>query len=229
MRALSESPCDHGHLEGERPTPPAHIRLAGRSLNATVARAPWLWPVLRAPMRAFFDRNAAGWDERTAAGSVEHLAALAAAVTLVEPEPERVLDLGTGTGEAALFLAREFPRASVRGVDVSEEMIAVARHKVGLDPSGRIAFKVADAAHLPYGEDSFDLVAQLNMPPFFAEVARVLRPGGYVVVAASLGGATPFYTPEPVLARGFRRRGIEPVESGSAARGTWFVGRLARK
>ena len=126
-------------------------------------------------MTGFFDRSAAGWDERTGAGSVDHLAGLAVAVGQVEPRPERVLDLGTGTGEAALFLAREYPTASIRGVDVSEAMIAAAKAKVGLDPEGRVAFKVADAARLPYGDDSFDLVTQVNMPPFFAEIARVLR------------------------------------------------------
>ena len=39
--------------------------------------------------------------------------------------------------------------------------------KVGLDPEGRVAFRVGDAADLPYPDESFDLVAQLNMPPFF--------------------------------------------------------------
>jgi ubiquinone/menaquinone biosynthesis C-methylase UbiE len=175
-------------------------------------------------MRRFFDGVAHDWDVGRA-DSVAHMQPLAEAVTRVSPEPERILDLGTGTGLAALFLAREYPRASVRGVDISEEMITAAKRKVGLDPSGRVAFKVADAAHLPYGEDSFDLVAQLNMPPFFAETARVLRPGGHVVIAASSGPATPFYTPNSVLSRGFRRHGIETVETGSAGAGTWFVGR----
>jgi ubiquinone/menaquinone biosynthesis C-methylase UbiE len=186
-----------------------------------------MWPLLKAPMRRFFDGLARDWDSGRA-DSVEHMQPLADAVTRISPAPERILDLGTGTGLAALFLAREFPRASVRGVDISEEMIAAAQHKVGLDPSGRLAFKVADAANLPYGEDSFDLVAQLNMPPFFAETARVLRPGGHVVIAASSGPATPFYTPDSVLARGFRRHGIETLETGSAGRGTWFVGRSTR-
>jgi SAM-dependent methyltransferase len=208
----------------EQPAIPAHIRLTGRALNATIAHTPWLWPLLRAPMRRFFDGLAHDWDEGRA-DSVEHMQPLADAVTRIAPEPERVLDLGTGTGLAALFLAREFPRASIRGVDISEEMIAAARRKVGLDPSGRVAFKVADAAHLPYGDDSFDLVAQLNMPPFFAETARVLRPGGYFVAAASAGPATPFYTPDSVLVRGFRRHGVEPVETGESGRGTWFVAR----
>ena len=57
-------------------------------------------------------------------------------------------------------------------------MIRRAKSRVGLDPEGRVAFRVADAAALPWDPDSFDLVAQLNMPPFFAETARVLRPGG---------------------------------------------------
>jgi len=149
-----------------RPTPTG-TRVMGRALNISIARMPWLWPFLRPAMRRVFDTAASGWDERTRAGSVDHLAALAAATATVEPVPERILDLGTGTGEAALFLAREFPRASVRGVDVSEAMIAVARAKVGLDPEGRIAFRVADAAALPFGEESCDLVVQLNVPPCF--------------------------------------------------------------
>lgn len=214
------------------PDPPRQIsprvRLTGRALNAAVARAPWLWPVLRTPMRRFFDRWAPGWDERTDAGSVDHLAGLATAVTRVEPRPERVLDIGTGTGVAALFLSREFPAASVRGVDLSEQMIRIASAKVGLDPSGRIAFKVADASNLPYGDDSFDLVTQVNMPPFFAEIARVLRPGGHVIVAASSGPETPFFTPDAVLRRGFARHGIEAVESGQVGRGTWLLARASQ-
>jgi len=204
---------------------PGRTRLIGRTLNAAVAHAPVLWPLLRPPMRRFFDRLAPGWDERTSARSVEHLAALAAAAARVHPAPERVLDLGTGTGEAALFLAREFPQASVRGVDLAEEMVRLAQAKVGLDPSGRIAFRVADAGRLPDDADSFDLVAQLNMPPFFGEIGRVLRPGGHVIVAASYGDRTPFYTSQSVLERGFRRHGIEAVEHGTTGPGTWFLGR----
>ena len=211
----------------ERTGPPTHIRLIGRALNATVARAPWLWPVLRTPMRSYFDGRATGWDTRTSAGSVEHLEALAVAVTHVTPEPERILDVGTGTGVAALFLSREFPRASVRGVDVSEEMVHAAQTKIGLDPDGRVAFRVADAANLPFGDESFDLITHVNVPPFFKEIARVLRPGGHVIFVATSGPATPFYTPTSVLERGLRRRGIQPIASDEAGTGTYIVGRAA--
>ena len=197
-------------------------RIIGRGLNRAVASAPWLWPVIRPAMRRFFDARAEGWDERVA-GSPEHLAPLAAALLEVET-PERALEIGTGTGAGALLLAREFPQARVRGVDISEPMIREAKRRIGLDPEGRVAFKVADASSLPYDDDSFDLVAELNMPPFFAEIARVLRPGGYVVHASSWGEATPFWTPDAVLRRGFARRGVSEVKAAGAAAGTFWVG-----
>ena len=204
---------------------PKRIRVAGRMLNRLIVRAPWAWPAIRGPMRRFFNRLAPGWDGRTGAGSVEHLAPLAAALLYVKPAPERALEVGTGTGAGALLVAREFPQASVRGVDISEEMIRAAQSKVGLDPSGRVAFRVADAAQLPYDDESFDLITHLNMPPFIAEVARVLRPGGHVVIASSWGEATPFFTPNAVLEWGFAKRGIEPVTSGESVSGTYWIGR----
>jgi ubiquinone/menaquinone biosynthesis C-methylase UbiE len=206
--------------------PPRRILAVGRAINNIAARAPWLWPLLRGPVRRYFSELATGWDDRTGAGGVQHLEPLAAAVLHVSPAPERILDVGCGTGAGTLFLAREFPQARVRGVDLSEEMIHAAVAKVGLDPEGRVAFKVGDASALPYSEDSFDLVAQLNMPPFFAELARVLRPGGQVIVASSWGPETPFYTRPSLLRWKFLQHGIEPVETGDAGRGTYYVGRL---
>lgn len=211
--------------EDEGGPPPARIRVVGRALSATVARAPWLWPLLRRPMTSYFDELANGWDERTGAPGPHHLAPLAVAVTKIDRRPERALDIGTGTGVAALFVAREFPYASVRGVDVSEEMIRRAKAKVGLDPEGRVAFKVADSSNLPFEDGEFDLVTLLNMPPFFSEIARVLRHGGHVIVAASSGDKTPFYTPDDVLEHGFGRRGMVMVTSGRIGRGSYFVAR----
>ena len=65
------------------------------------------------------------------------------------------------------------------------------------------------------------------VPVFFDEVARLLAPGGYVVVVSSLGLKTPFHTPERTLRNGFRRRGVEVVAGGAAGPGTFFLGRLS--
>lgn len=209
----------------EDPTPPdRRTVLSGQAISRLVARAPWLWPVIRRPVTRFFDSAAAGWDDRTGAGSVEHLAPIAAGVLNVVPEPERILDIGCGTGAATLFLAREFPRARVRGIDLSPAMIARATAKIGLDPEARVAFRTGDASKLPYPDQSFDLIAQINMPVFFSEINRVLRPGGTVLVAASLGDSTPFTTPEKDLRTGFIRHGIERSGGGNAGAGTWFTG-----
>lgn len=176
-------------------------------------------------MRSYFDDLAPTWDERTGAPGVEHLAPLAVAVTKIDRRPERALDIGTGTGVAALFVAREFPHASVRGVDVSDEMIRKAKAKVGLDPEGRVAFRVADGSDLPFGDADFDLVTLLNTPPFFSEIARVLRHGGHAIVVASSGDQTPFFTPDSVLERGFARHGMTKVKADGIGRGSYFVAR----
>ena len=221
--------CDHGAVANPEPSTSGatsrRIRVIGRALNASVAHAPWLWPVLRRPMASYFDGRALGWDERTGAPGVDHLAPLALAVTKIDRRPERALDIGTGTGVAALFVAREFPRASIRGVDISEEMIRQAKAKVGLDPEARVVFRVADASSLPFEDGHFDLVTQLNMPPFFAEMSRVLRHGGHAIVAASSGERTPFFTPDAVLRRGFERNGMVEVKSGRLGTGSYFVAR----
>lgn len=184
-----------------------------------------LWPLFRGITHRVFERAASSWSQPRREAP-EYLAPLAAGLLEVSPVPERALDVGTGTGAGALLVAREFPQARVRGVDLSEEMIRHARARTGLDPEGRIAFKVADAAKLPWPDESFDLITQLNMPPFFTEVARVLRPGGNVVIAASNGPSTPFYTPDAVLRRGFGKHGLETVATGGAGSGTYLVARL---
>ncbi len=213
---------------GPDPSPPSRrIRLTGRAINALVAHAPFTWPLLRGFSHRYWQARAANWEQRVNSSGAIHLAPLAAALLHVRPEPERALDIGTGLGDGALLIAREFPRARVRGVDLSEEMVRRAQERIGLDPEGRVAFKAGDASSLPFEDESFDLVAQLNVPPFFAEMARVLRPGGFAIVSASWGERTPFYTPDSVLSRGFRRAGLEEVERGQAAEGTYFVARRA--
>jgi ubiquinone/menaquinone biosynthesis C-methylase UbiE len=154
------------------------------------------------------------------------LTALAAAVLHVRDLPERALVIGCGDGDGVLFLAREFPAARVRGVDPSAEAIREATSRVGLDPEGRVAFKRGSARALPYPDDFFDLVAQIDSRPAPAEVARVLRPGGHLILAAERRPRHPFGFDPPRLARKLGRRGFELVEAGAAGDGSFFVGRL---
>jgi len=90
-----------------------------------------------------------------------------------------VLDLGCGTGELATGLARA--GASVVGVDTSARMLAAAGARA---PSG-VTFVRASAFRLPFADGSFDAAASAfvlrnldDLPGAFAELARVVRPGG---------------------------------------------------
>lgn len=220
--------CNDRPVEEVPPPPCLRVRAVGKLLSASVAVAPGIWPALRRPVIRFFDSAAGSWDSRTSAGTVAHLEALAVALDRVGRDPERVLDLGCGTGETTLFLAREYPRAGIRGADISPEMIRRARRKTGLDPSARISFRVADASDLPWETGSFDLIAQVNMPVFATEARRVLRGDGCLVVVSSLGEKTPFDTPSGLLDRALRRAGFSEVERGRAGRGTWLVARAGK-
>jgi SAM-dependent methyltransferase len=193
----------------------------GRLTAQAAARAPWSWRFLRGPVRRIFDSLAGGWDERTRAHSEERRAPIAAALEHLERRPHSVLDIGTGTGTGAFFLAERYPDAEVTGIDLSEKMIAKANERAA-DGSSRVRFEIADIATFR-PPAPFDLVLMLNMPAFFEPTAALVAPGGYVVTIASRGPATPFYTPPETLDRGFGRRGLRSVAEGSFGGATYHV------
>ena len=149
-----------------------------------------------------------------------------ATATLAVGKPESVLQVECGEGDGALFLAREFPSARVRGVDVSAEAIRRATARIGLDPEGRIAFKVGGPRELPFPDDHFDLVAVLDGRLAVAETARVLRPGGYLVIAYSDRLHAPSKLGSRLGGWHFKRGGFVPVETGDAGDGSFSVARL---
>ena len=103
---------------------------------------------------------------------------------------ESALDVGCGTGGAARALTARFPGVGpVVGIDKSETMVAEARARTDADVGARVEFRVADAHDLPFPDASFDVVFSLRVFEIvgeprrvLAEMARVLRPGGRLVV-----------------------------------------------
>jgi ubiquinone/menaquinone biosynthesis C-methylase UbiE len=140
--------------------------------------------------------------------------------------PERILEVECGDGEATLFLSREFPRASVRGVDSSEESVRAARRRVGLDPEGRVAFKVAKPRALPFPDDNFDLVVLVDAGPAVAETARVLRPGGRLILAETRRSGSADGPAARLLRWRLRRHRLVPEESAEVGDGSFSVARL---
>jgi ubiquinone/menaquinone biosynthesis C-methylase UbiE len=102
--------------------------------------------------------------------------------------PSDVLDVGCGTGRLLEAAAKRWGTTRLTGIDPSEPMIAEARRKHEAD--ARFTFKVADASDLPLESSSFDAAFTTmsfhhwgDQAAGIREVARVLRPGGFFVLA----------------------------------------------
>ena len=99
-----------------------------------------------------------------------------------------VLEVGSGRGGGAAYLARCLGPAHVTGADFSAEAVALARTlHVGV---GNLEFTAGDAERLPFPDASFDAVVNVesshcygSVETFLAEAARVLRPGGHFLFA----------------------------------------------
>jgi demethylmenaquinone methyltransferase/2-methoxy-6-polyprenyl-1,4-benzoquinol methylase len=144
-----------------------------------------------ADVRAMFDRIAPRYDllNRAMTAGLDGRWRQAAAAAADLAAGDRALDCCTGTGDLALALAdRVTPAGEVVGVDFSEPMLALARRKAAA--RGReVSFRVADALALPFPGGSFDAATVAfgirnvdDLDRGLAEMARVVRPGGRVVV-----------------------------------------------
>ena len=178
-----------------------------RKVTDAVVRRPWTWRFFRGRMQRVFDELAPTWETRL---GPHHLHALQQAVAGLEPRS--IVDVGTGTGKAAIALAEWFPNAEVVGVDLSPAMVAEAERRA----AGRVRFHVGDASSLPFPDGSFDLVVLMNAIPFFDELARITAPGGVVVSSFSRGSETPIYVSDERLRRELGRRGFGAFSSFAA-------------
>ncbi len=150
----------------------------------------WLAPRL---VRARFSRASQQYDAASAIVT-ELRQRLLERLELVRLAPQRVLDLGAGTGMGTRALKQRYPKAHVVALDSSSGMSRQASTQRGW--LRRFEVCMADAASLPFAAEHFDLVFSHLMLPWcnspdavFEEVARVLRPGG-LFLFSSLGPDT---------------------------------------
>ncbi|NVN92867.1 MAG: bifunctional demethylmenaquinone methyltransferase/2-methoxy-6-polyprenyl-1,4-benzoquinol methylase UbiE [Desulfuromonadales bacterium] len=106
-------------------------------------------------------------------------------------EGSKILDVATGTGDVALEIARTTPSSvTITGADFCREMVELGKEKVAASPyAGRITFKVAPCEALPFPDNTFDSVTiafgirnVVDRREGLAEMRRVLRPGGRMII-----------------------------------------------
>src|SRR6185437_13409232 len=113
------------------------------------------------------------------------------AVKLVKPYfPKQILDVGTGTGDFAIEMAKILSPEKVIGIDIAETMLQIGRKKIehkGL--SSLIEMQEADSENLPFADESFDVASSAfgvrnfeNLEKGLSEMLRVLKPGGRILI-----------------------------------------------
>jgi ubiquinone/menaquinone biosynthesis C-methylase UbiE len=137
---------------------------------------------------AAFDARAGGYEGGRLGRLRQQIADRTAELALtVVPAPQRILDVGCGTGYLLRRLAARCPEAvELTGVDPARAMIAAARAAAADD---RLRWLEGTAEKLPYPGGSFDLVVSTTSFDHWAdqraglgECARVLAPGGWLVL-----------------------------------------------
>ena len=103
---------------------------------------------------------------------------------------KQLLDVATGTGDMAIMTYRRLQPVQITGVDISEGMLELGRRKIEREGlTGHILMQQGDSGHLPFSDNQFDAVTVAfgvrnfeYLDQGLAEIRRVLRPGGKLVV-----------------------------------------------
>ncbi len=143
-------------------------------------------------VEAMFDAVAPRYDllNRLLSAGIDRYWRSRAVRMLSDEQPQRVLDVATGTADLAIKIERTLHPRETIGIDLSTEMLQRGREKVerkGLAP--RISLQRADAADLPFADAAFDAAFVAfgvrnfeDLDAGLGDIRRVLRPGGSLVV-----------------------------------------------
>lgn len=136
-------------------------------------------------VRKQYNRLASVYDERWNRYVTTTLEFLKTWVSL-SPQ-EVVLDIACGTGEFERLILAEHAAQEIVGIDISEQMLAIAQQK--FSTVANVSFQIANASALPFPDHSFDVVVSANAFHYFdnptaalKEMKRVLKPQGRLVI-----------------------------------------------
>lgn len=159
-----------------------------RQAAADVARLAAVRADRAASAAAWFEANAGEWDAIRSLHVAEEQVEQAMLDALGEAPVGRLIDIGTGTGRMIELFA---PRADTAlGIDRSSEMLRLARAKLGEQGLANVELRQADLYALPMGDGEADVAIIHHVLHFaqqpgaaIAEAARVLAPGGRLLIA----------------------------------------------
>lgn len=144
-------------------------------------------------LRDYFEQLAQSWDDLQPANRVEVLSQLLTPFESPLSSTQAILEVGTGTGALRIPLQERAPSATIVSIDLARAMLQRARQRC---PTAILV--QADVHHLPFRftpprHSGFDLVVCHNSFPHFAdkpaalaELARILRPGGNLLILHDL-------------------------------------------
>ena len=141
--------------------------------------------------------------------------------------PESAADLGCGGGRNAGELLKVFPNAHVTAVDYSELSVEKAKgYNKAMIAAGRCEVLKGDVSDLRLPAESFDLATAFEtiyfwpgLPKCFAEVAKVLKPGGYFMICNESDGTDPTSLKFEKIIDGMKNYTSEEIEAALRAAG----------